>query len=202
MQKGVSEQDIVDITELLKDGGGSSSDGPAITVQEIQSLVAELHTYGSIKSAISQLSQKVDKLRNQVSSLRAEKQDLESQNQTMFFTLQNLKQLVSFFSGSSVSLSNQIIGLVSIMAYTIYLLNIEVERLQKSQDDSSNHPLPDDEFVSLTMAARGDVVALPKLKVAVIKAIELTLEKLKDKDKKMTTEILSKALLALENEQF
>lgn len=133
MQKGVSEQDIVDITELLKDGGGSSSDGTAITVQEIQSLVAELHTYGSIKSAISQLSQKVDKLRNQVSSLRAEKQDLESQNQTMFFTLQNLKQLVSFFSGSSVSLSNQIIGLVSIMAYTIYLLNIEVERLQKSQ---------------------------------------------------------------------
>ncbi|HEU4822454.1 MAG TPA: hypothetical protein VFS97_03430 [Nitrososphaeraceae archaeon] len=201
MQKGVSEQDIVDITELLKDGGGSSSDGTAITVQEIQSLVAELHTYGSIKSAISQLSQKVDKLRNQVSSLRAEKQDLESQNQTMFFTLQNLKQLVSFFSGSSVSLSNQTIGLVSIMAYTIYLLNIEVERLQKSQDDSSN-PLPDDEFVSLTKAARGDVVALPKLKVAVIEAIELTLEKLKDKDNKMTTEILSKARLALENEQF
>ena len=74
--------------------------------------------------------------------------------------------------------------------------------MQKSQDDSRNNPLPDDEFVSLTMAARGDDVELPKLKVAVIKAIELTLEKLKGKDKKMTTETLSKARLALENEQF
>jgi hypothetical protein len=89
------------------------------------------------------------------------------------------------------------------MAYTIYLLNIEVERLQKLQDDSSNHPpSPDDEFVSLTMATRGDDVELPKLKVAVIKAIELSLEKLKGKDKKMTTEILSKARLVLMDEQF
>jgi hypothetical protein len=44
------------------------------------------------------------------------------------------------------------------MAYTMFLLNIEVERLQKSQDDSSNnsdHPSPDDEFVPLTIVARG-----------------------------------------------
>ena len=89
------------------------------------------------------------------------------------------------------------------MAYTIYLLNIEVERLQKSQDSSSHpFPPPDDEFVPLTMAARGETVDLPKLKVALIKAIELTLEKLKGGDKMMTTEILSKARLALVNEQF
>jgi hypothetical protein len=43
---------------------------------------------------------------------------------------------------------------------------------------------------------------LPKLKVALIKAIEVTLEKLKGGDKMMTTEILSKARLALVNEQF
>ena len=99
-----------------------------------------------------------------------------------------------------MSLRNEITGLVSIMAYTIYLLNIEVGRLQKSQE-SSSHP-PDDEFVPLTMAARGEVVDLPKLKVAVIKAIEVTLEKLKGRNKMMTTEILSKARLALINEQF
>jgi FtsZ-binding cell division protein ZapB len=205
IQRGVSEQDIVDIAELLKnDANITSSNGKgSIGIEEIRLLIAELRTYGSIKSTMQQLSQKVDKLRNQIGSLRTEKQDLNAQNQTMFFTLQNLKQLIGFFSGSSVSLSSQIISLVSIMAYTIYLLNIEVERLQKSQDDSSNHPPScEDEFVSLTMAARGDDVELPKLKVAVIKAIELTLEKLKGKDKEMTTEILSRARLALENEQF
>jgi hypothetical protein len=205
IQRGVSEQDIVDIAELLTNDVDitSSNNKGSIGIKEIRLLIAELRTYGSIKSSIRQLSQKVDKLRNQISSLRTEKQDLNAQNQTMFFTLRNLKQLVDFFSGSSVSLSNQIISLISIMAYTIYLLKIEVERLQKSQDDISNHPSsPDDELVSLTMAARGDDVELPKLKVAVIKAIKLMLEKLKGKDKEMTTEILSKARLALENEQF
>ena len=207
-QSGVREQDIVDIAELLKnDTGVSNSNGSnskgSVGIKEIQSLIAELRTYGNIKSTLKQLSQKVDKLKNQVASLRAEKQDLINQNQSMFSILQYSKQLIGFFSGSSVSLRNEITGLVSIMAYTIYLLNIEVERLQKLQEGSGSHPPPsDDEFVPLTMAARGEVVDLLKLKVAVIKAIEVTLEKLKGKDKMMTTEILSKARLALVDEQF
>ena len=52
------------------------------------------------------------------------------------------------------------------------------------------------------MAARGEAVDLQKLKVPTIKAIELTLEKLKGKDKMMAAEILSKVRLTLENEQF
>jgi hypothetical protein len=43
---------------------------------------------------------------------------------------------------------------------------------------------------------------LPKLKLAVIRAMEVMLEKLKGEDKMATTEILSKAQLALDNEQF
>ena len=206
-QSGVREQDIVDIAELLKNDTGvissNSSSKGSVGIKEIQSLIAELRTYGSIKSTIEKLSQKVDKLRNQVASLRAEKQDLNAQIQRMSSTLQYSKQLVGFFSGSSVSLRNEITGLVSILAYIIYLLNIEVERLQKLQDSNSSHlPPPDDEFVPLLKAAKGEVVDLPKLKVAVIKAIEVTLEKLKGGDKMMITEILSKARLALENEQF
>jgi hypothetical protein len=54
-------------------------------------------------------------------------------------------------------LRNEITGLVSIMACTIYLLNMEVERLQKLQDSSSNHRLEEDEFGLLTMAARGEM---------------------------------------------
>jgi uncharacterized coiled-coil DUF342 family protein len=201
-QSGVREQDIVDIAELLKnDAGGSSSSKRGIGIEEIRLLIAELRTYGNIKSTIEQLSQKVDKLRNQVASLRAEKQDLNAQNQRMFSTLQYLKQLTSFFSGSSLSLGNEITGLISIMAYTIYLLNVEVERLQKLQEDGSNPP-PDNEFVPLTMAVKGEVIDLPKLKTALIKAIEVMLEKLKGRDRMMTTEILSKARLVLMDEQF
>ena len=65
-----------------------------------------------------------------------------------------------------MSLGNEITGIISIMAYTMFLLNIEVERLQKSQDDTSNnsdHPSPDDEFVPMTIVASGGVVDLPKL---------------------------------------
>jgi hypothetical protein len=67
--------------------------------------------------------------------------------------------------------------------------------------DGSSHP-PGDEFVPLSMVARGEAADLPKLKVAVIKSIEIALQKLKGEDKTMTTEILSKARLALINEQF
>jgi cell division protein FtsB len=203
-QSGVREQDIVDIAELLKNDAGISSSSTSskrgIGIEEIKLLIAELRTYGS-KSTMEQLSQKVDKLRNQVASLRAEKQDLNAQNQRMFSTLQYLKQLTSFFSGSSLSLGNEITGLISIMAYTIYLLNVEVERLQKLQEDGSNPP-PDNEFVPLTMAVKGEVIDLPKLKTALIKAIEVMLEKLKGRDRMMTTEILSKARLVLMDEQF
>jgi hypothetical protein len=146
------------------------------------------------------LSQKVDKLRNQVASLLTEKQGLDVQNQIMFSTLQYSKQLVGFFSGSCVQLSNQIMSLVSIMVYTIYLLNIEAKTLRKSQDGSGNNHPQDDEFVLLSMATRGEAVDLQKLKVAEIKAIEVMLEKLGGRDKMITTEILSKARLALEKE--
>src|SRR5215207_8400514 len=176
IQRGVSEQDIVDIAELLKnDGGGSSSSNSSgVTIQEIRSLITELRSYGSIKSSISQLSQRVDKLKNQLASLHIERQNLHMQNQRMFSTLLYSKQMVSFFSGSSVSLKNEIVGLISIIAYMMYLLDVESKGLQKLQDNIGSHP--DSEFIPLTMAARGEVVDLQKLKIALVKAIEVTLE--------------------------
>ena len=70
LQVGVSEQNIVEIAELLKSNGSRNSSGRisenyGVTIQEIQSLIAELREFGSIKSTITQLTQKVEKLRNQ-----------------------------------------------------------------------------------------------------------------------------------------
>jgi cell division protein FtsB len=53
--------------------GGSSS---TVSSMDIQSLIAELQKYGSIKSTIEQLSQEADKLRNEIASLKAHKQDI------------------------------------------------------------------------------------------------------------------------------
>jgi hypothetical protein len=43
---------------------------------DIQSLIAELQKYGSIKLSIEKLSQEADKLRNEIASLKAQKQDI------------------------------------------------------------------------------------------------------------------------------
>jgi len=54
------------------DGGNSST---SISI-DIQTLIAELQKYGSIKSTIEQLGQEADKLRNEIASLKAQKQDI------------------------------------------------------------------------------------------------------------------------------
>ena len=66
-QIGVNEQDIINMAYIFQRHayGGSSS-------MDIQSLVADLHKYGTIKSATEQLSQEADKLRNKIASLKAQ----------------------------------------------------------------------------------------------------------------------------------
>jgi archaellum component FlaC len=67
IQSGLKGQDIIDISELLK------TDGNITTVEERKSLGAnELGKYDGIKSTIKQLSQEVEKLRNEVASLETQ----------------------------------------------------------------------------------------------------------------------------------
>jgi hypothetical protein len=83
------------------------------------------------------------------------------------------------------------------MVYTIYLLNIEAERLEKLRG-RGNRP-PDSEFMPLALAARGENVDLGKLKVAVTRSIEVMLERLNNNSE--LKKILSNGRLALSNEQ-
>jgi hypothetical protein len=193
LQKGVSEQDIVDVAELLENSGGTSNDNKRITMREIRSLIAELHTFGSIKLTIKQLSQKVNNLRGQVISLRAEKQNL-------VYSIQYSKNLLGFFSGLSVSLRNEIMCLISAMSCSILLLNTEKSRTQKSLGGDNDDSLPvDSEFMPLAMAARGQASDLEQLKIALAKAIEVFQERLSSNGK--LKKILSSAKRALLNEQ-
>ena len=198
LQVGVSEQNIVDIAELLKSNGSRNSSGRisennGVTIQEIQSLIAELREFGSIKSTITQLTQKVEKLRNQVNSLRFEKQNLDAQNQALLLALDYLKQITSFLSGSSTSLKNEMVSFISIIAYTIHSLNREVQRLPMLQKDNGNpHNC---QFAPLNNAATGEDVDPIELKNSLAKAIKVTRGKLNSSGK--LEEILSEARLAL-----
>jgi prefoldin subunit 5 len=197
IQSGLKEEHIIAMAELLeKDRSGGSISGGS-TIEEIRLLIAELHKYGGIKSTMCQLNQQADKLRKEVSSLREEKQDLDTDNQKIFSALLYSKQIVNFLSGSAVSLRNEITGLLSIIANIMYLLNIiQFEGVQKSEDNKHL----EDKFVPLIRAARSEPVEISKLKFAVVKAIEVMLEKLNSGNDKVL-DILSKARLALINEQ-
>jgi cell division protein FtsB len=74
-QIGVKEQDIFNVAYIFQRHayGGSSSTSISI---DIQILIADLHKYGSIKSTIEQLAQEADMLRNEIASLKAQKQDV------------------------------------------------------------------------------------------------------------------------------
>ena len=198
LQAGVSEQNIVDIAELLKSNGGRNNSGRisenyGVTIQEIQSLIAELHEFGSIKSTITQLTKKVEKLRNQVNSLRFEKQNLNAQNQSMLLALDYLKQITSFLSGSSMSLKSEMVSFISIISYTIHSLNWEVQRLPMLQENNGDpHNC---QFSPLNNAATGEEVNPKELKNSLAKAIKVTQGKLNSSGK--LDEILSEARLAL-----
>jgi hypothetical protein len=198
LQRGVTEQNIVDIAGLLKDidGGhsriGEANENSGVTVQEVQSLINELRRHGSIKTTINQLTQKVEKLRNQADSLRHEKQNLNAQIQTILLTLHGLEQLASFYMGTSLSLKSEIASLISIIAYIVHALNSEVQRPPILQEDNSKPQ--DNRFVPLIMAAKDEEIDLAKLKSSLAEAIRVTQDKL---GSGKLDEILSKGRLAL-----
>jgi hypothetical protein len=130
--------------------------------------------------------------------LRIEKQDLDAQNRAATIALLQLKQIASFFSGSSTSLSNGLIGLISIIIYMTYSLNLVTQ--QRNVQNDINAPT-DIDFAPLEIAAKGEAgVDLRKLKVSLKKAIEVTQKNLDIDDSKLN-EKLTEARLLLSSEQ-
>jgi Na+/citrate or Na+/malate symporter len=159
-----------------------------------------LRTHGNIQLAIKQHNQRVDKLKKQLVSLRTERQDLDAENQTISSMLAYSKHMVGFLNGSAMSLRNEIAGMVAIIAYMMHLSNLGVERQQQQHKLSYDDTNIDNEFLLLTMVNRGEIVDLPRLKIAVIKAIEIMLTRLNEGNTRLK-EVLSKARLSLLNEQ-
>lgn len=188
-QSGLKEQDIIDVAAIFERystgsvSGGSSADR--------RSLIAELEKYDSLKSAIGELTQQAEKLTNEVSSLQAQKQDLQIENQTAMSSLITSSRRVDFLNGEIYSLKNEIMRLFSISAFgiMIYFMRPQFHDLLESQlnsDDASGAAaaagLDDDgnegEFAPLIKARKGEYVPISEIKRGVTKAIELMLSKL------------------------
>jgi hypothetical protein len=74
-QIGVNEQDIINLAHIFQRQNESGSSSTSSSM-DIQSLIAGLQKHGSIKSTIEQLAQEANKLRNEIASLKAQKQDV------------------------------------------------------------------------------------------------------------------------------
>jgi hypothetical protein len=180
-QIGVSEQDIVNISAIFE---------KYVAGIDRQSFVSELDMYGGLKSAIQKLSNESDRMRKEVGLLQTQKRDLNTDNQRILSSLVQSRHAYDFLHGSTSSLRNEILGLVSIGACVAYLVKLQVEYLQNLVRIGGR-----DEFVSLTRACKGEEpVSVQEIKKEVIKAIEVMQSKLDAND--TLIKILSNARLA------
>jgi FtsZ-binding cell division protein ZapB len=183
IQSGGKEQDIINMVHLFERNSTSG-------IIDMQLFIAELDKYGSIKSAIQKLKQEEDKLSKDVVSLQTQKQDLDTYNQKLVFDSVNSKQIIYYYRGLVDSLRNETLGLLSFVALIMnYLLNLRLEELDKLNGLAK--------FIPLIRADKGEAVPVIELKMALIKAIEVIIDKINANGDKRLAEILSEARLAL-----
>jgi hypothetical protein len=183
IQSGVKEQDIINVVHLFE---RNSRNG----IIDMRLFIAELDKYGSIKSTIEKLNHMEDKLRKDVASLEAQKQDLDKYNQTLLSNSVYSKQIIYFCRGLVDSYRNETVGLLSIVAFIMnFLLKPQFEELHNLNGLGK--------FTPLLRAAKGEAVSIIELKMAVIKAIEVIIDKLNANDDNKLVEILSELRLAL-----
>jgi hypothetical protein len=115
---------------------------------------------------MQQLSQDTDNLKNQISSLKARKQDLDRQNQIIVALSIYSKLIVEFYCRSAAALfGNEIKRLLLITAFLryYYLLTLQYVILLQVNGGIST-------FISLIRAAKGEDVPVLDLRMSVIKS--------------------------------
>ena len=188
--KGLSEQDIVELANIFErsysdssnDIGDDKNRSSSSTGIDKQSLTG-LQKYGGKKlTAIQELNQQVDKLRNQIDELQTNKKDLEEQNQSMLSILAYSKPVVEFFNRSDDdhSLGNDYnnVKILATIAIILYILYIRYEGVGKLVTGEHKELMP----LSMAVASGGNVqsISIPQLKTSIAKALEILIAKLLD----------------------
>jgi hypothetical protein len=179
LSKGLVEQDIVELVNILFEGSLSNS-GSNINTNK-QSLIEDLKKYGSIISTIQELNRQVDKLRNQIDELQKMKQGLEVQNQKMLSISTNSEIVVKFLNRSDDSIGNdkENVKILAIIAFILYTLYLRYSGIEESVDDDLGRL-----FVRLSkvVAVEGEeAISIPELKMVITKALNGLIAKLDTK---------------------
>src|ERR1041385_3221967 len=188
--KGLSEQDIVELANIFErshiysgDGGSDGGSSSSSTGIDKQSLTG-LQKYGGKKlTAIQELNQQADKLRNQIDELQTYKKELEEQNQSMLSILAYSKPVVEFFNRSDDdhSLGNdyynvKILATIAIILYILYIRYEGVEKLVTGEHKEIR-PLS----MAVTSGVNVQSIPIPQLKTTIVKALEILIAKLNTK---------------------
>jgi hypothetical protein len=172
-QSGVTEQDIINVAAVIEKYGTVRGDGSNI---DRQSLVSDLNKYGGLKSAIEGLTKASDVLRKDAAFLENQRQDLDLDNQTILSSSIRLRRIVDFLEGTAFSLRNEVINLSLICIFIIHLLKFQFHNIQKLQ----LHQF--DEFTALSRSNKGEDVPIKDIKEAVMKAIQVLLNRIGPND--------------------
>jgi predicted nucleic acid-binding Zn-ribbon protein len=201
--KGLSEQDIVELANMLERSHSDSSNNDidddknksssSSTGINKHSLITELQKYDGIKpTAIQELNQQVDKLKNQIDELQTRKKDLEDQNQSMLSILAYSKPVVQFFNRTDDdhSFGNDYnnVNILAAIAIILHILYIRYEGVGKLVTGEHTELMP----LSRAVASGGNVqaISIPQLKTTIAKALEILIAKLVDDTKPETKEDL------------
>jgi hypothetical protein len=217
---GVSEQDIIDLSKLFERYRRSEGN------IDKQSLISELEKYGSIKSAIEQLNQKIKESKNEIASLESQRKELSHQNQQILDTMLYCKEVLGFFRVAVFSLRNEILMQLVLLGYINWILNLQAEEIKMSRTIVNSRSEAGRESLSklipLIRAAKfesdgnGELVPIDELKTSAIRAIDILIDNLNhniDNKKKNNNdgshpdsdvrliEILNRTRITLENKR-
>jgi predicted nucleic acid-binding Zn-ribbon protein len=186
--KGLSEQDIVELANIFERSHSDSSNdidddknsSSSSTGIDKQSLTGLQKSGGKKLTAIQELNQQADKLRNQIDELQTYKKELEEQNQSMLSILAYSKPVVEFFNRSDDdhSLGNDYYNLkiLATIAIILYILYIRYEGVEKLVTGEHKEIRP----LSMAVASGGNLqsISISQLKTAIAKALEILIAKL------------------------
>ena len=210
--KGLSEQDIVELANIFERSHSDSSNDidddknsrSSSTGIDKQSLTG-LQKYGGKKlTAIQELNQQVDKLRNQIDELQTNKKDLEEQNQSMLSILAYSKPVVQFFNRTDDdhSLGNDYnnVKILAAIAIILYILYIRYEGVGKLVTGEHKEIMP----LSMAVASGGNVqaISIPQLKTAIAKALEILIAKLDTKPQTKEDLVVQGSTSSINNQQY
>ena len=138
-QSGVTEQDIIDIAAVFE---------KYVAAKDRQSFIFDLEAYGGLKSAMLELSKQHGKMRTEAGLLQSQNRDLNTDKQKIIATLVNSRHTFDFMHGYINSLGGQISGLVSISAYIIYSVGLQLEYLKLKSRNGDGSAYKGEESVS------------------------------------------------------